>query len=166
MAYLERQLWLKKPEVPAYTRLSLLSMEEPMEKPQKMPQIYGYLVCLVAVITVLISASTLVYAILDLDDPIHAGFNPGGAPSLASFDNYKMDILRSVPKDAEGGKSSYLPDDQTLRATYEAAKSDKIQHIRHESNRTIVIDTILIIICVVLFITHWRWMRKLAKAEA
>ena len=137
-----------------------------MEKTSRMPQVYGYLVCLVAVITVLICASTLVYAILDLGDPIHAGYTPAGTPSLASFDNYKMDVLKSVPKEGESVKAAYLPDDQTLRAMYEAAKDDKIQRERHEANRTIVIDSILIAICIVLFVTHWRWMRKLSKAEA
>ncbi len=136
-----------------------------MEKSQKMPQIYGYLVCLTSVITFLICASTLMYAVLDLGDPIHAGFTPAEAPSLASFDNYKMDILRSAPKEGESARASYVPDDQTLRAMYEAAKDDKIQRVRHESNRTIVIDTILIIICIALFVTHWRWMKKIAKAD-
>jgi hypothetical protein len=135
-----------------------------MEKSQRMAQIYGDLVCLVAVITVLICVSTLVSAILDLGDPLHAGWTPPGAPSLASFDNYKTDILKSAPKEGEAAKM-YIPDDQTLRAMYEAAKNDKIQNVRHESNRTIVIDTILIVICIVLFVTHWRWMRKLAKAD-
>jgi hypothetical protein len=137
-----------------------------MEKLQRMPQIYGYLVCLVAVITFLICSSTLIYAIIDLGDPIHAGFNPAGTPSLASFDNYKMDILKSVPKEGEAAKTSYLPDDQTLRAMYEAAKDDKIQRERHDANRSIVIDSILIVICVALFVTHWRWMRKFARLEA
>lgn len=77
-----------------------------------------------------------------------------------------MDILKSVPREGESAKTAYIPDDQTLRAMYEAAKDDKIQRVRHEANRTIVIDIILIVICIVLFVTHWRWMRKLAKAEA
>jgi hypothetical protein len=136
-----------------------------MEKPQRMAQIYGYLVCLVAVITVLICVSTLLSAILDLGDPIHAGWTPPGTPSLASFDNYKADILKSAPKEAEGAKAGYVLDEQTLRAMYEAAKNDKIQGVRHESNRAIVISTILIVICVVLFVMHWRWVRKLAKAD-
>lgn len=136
-----------------------------MEKPQRMPQIYGYLVCLVAIITVLICVSTLVSAILDLGDPIHAGWTPPGAPSLASYDNYKMDILRSMPKEGDAAKSAYLPDDTTLRAMYEAAKNDKIQFVQHESHRTIIIDSILIVICIVLFVTHWKWARRLSKAE-
>jgi hypothetical protein len=134
-----------------------------MEKPQGMPQVYGYLVCLVAVITVLICVGALVSAILDLGDPIHSGWIEG--PSLASFENYKADIMKSAPKEVEAAKTTYIPNDQTLRTMYEAAKNDKIQRVRHESNRTIVIDIILIVICLILFITHWRWMRKLAKVE-
>ena len=135
-----------------------------MEKPQRMAQVYGYLVCLVAVITTLICVSTLVSAIIDLGDPLHSGWTPPGSPSLASFENYKADILKSTPKESEAAKT-YIPDDQTLRAMYEAAKNDKIQSVRHESNRTIVIDAILLVICIVLFATHWRWVRKLAKAD-
>ena len=136
-----------------------------MEKPQRMAQIYGYLVCLVAIITFLICVSALVSAVLDLGDPLHAGWTPPGTPSLASFDNYKADILKSVPKEAEAVKAGYVLDEKTLRSMFEAAKNDKIQSVRHESNRTIAIDAILIVICIVLFVTHWRWVRKLSKAE-
>jgi hypothetical protein len=137
-----------------------------MEKPTRMPQIYGYLVCLISVITFLICVSTLISAISDLGDPIHSGYTPAGSPSLASYANYKMDILKSGSKDPESGKAAYLPDEETLRAMYEAAKNDKIQYVEHEAHRTIVIDGILIVVCVALFLTHWTWMRKIGRAEA
>jgi hypothetical protein len=138
-----------------------------MEKPYRVAQIYGYTVCLVAVITFLISVSTLVNAIMNLGDPLHAGTSYASqmAPSLASFENYKMDILRAPQKEGETQKATYIPDDQTLRTMYEAAKSDKIQFAQHEANRSIIVDSLLIIICVALFGTHWRWMRKLARVE-
>lgn len=136
-----------------------------MEKTHRVAQIYGYLVCLVAIITFLICVSSLISAILDLGDPLHSGWIPPGTPSLASFDNYRADILKSSPKEAEVAKTGYVLDEQTLRAMYEAAKNDKIQNVRHESNRTIIIDSMLIVICIVLFVTHWRWVKKLAKAE-
>lgn len=136
-----------------------------MENPHKMAKIYGYLVCLVAVITLLICVSTLIYAIIDLGNPLLAGWVQPGTPSLASYENYKMDILKSMPKQDDATKNSYMPDDQTLRGMYEAAKQDKIQRSLHEANRTIVVDTILIVICIVLFFTHWRWMQKLPKVE-
>jgi len=133
-----------------------------MEKSQKVgAQIYGYAVCLTAVITFLISVSTLVNAILDLGDPLHAGWTPPEAPSLASFENYKMDILRSMPASESGGQASYVPDDETLEGMYEAAKNDKIQSSQHSSMRNVMIGGILMVVCIILFITHWRWMKKI-----
>ena len=73
-----------------------------MEKSHKVvAQIYGYTVCLVAVITLLVTITTLVNAVFDLQDPLHADSKfqgLQGSPSLASFENYKMDVLKS-PKD-------------------------------------------------------------------
>lgn len=137
-----------------------------MEKSQKIgAQIYGYTVCLVAVITFLLSVTAFVNAIIDLGDPIHAGWNAAGAPSLASFENYKMDVLRSLPKGEDAAKTSYIPDDQTLRGMYEAAKNDKILSVRHSSNRSMIISGLLIFICLVLFVTHWKWMQKNNRPE-
>jgi hypothetical protein len=135
-----------------------------MEKSQKVgAQIYAYSICIVAVITFLISVTTLVNALIDLQDPLHVfGWAPGG-PSLASYENYKMDILKSSQKGDESVQTSYVPDDQTLRAMYEAAKADRIQSVKHQSNKSIIVGSLLIFICVILFVTHWRWVRKLNK---
>ena len=138
-----------------------------MEKSQKVwAQIYGYTVCVVAVIAFLISITTLVNAIINLQDPIHGGMWFNQAPSLASFENYKMDILKSLQKGEEASKASYVPDDQTLRGMYEAARTDRIQSVKHQSNKSIIVGGLLISICVILFVTHWRWVRKLNKLAA
>jgi hypothetical protein len=135
-----------------------------MEKSQKVgAQIYAYSICVVAVITFLISVTTLVNAFIDLQDPIHVfGWGPGGA-SLASYENYKMDILKSSQKGDESVKTSYVPDEQTLHAMYEAARADRIQSVKHQANKSIIVGSLLIIICVVLFVTHWTWVRRLNK---
>ena len=136
-----------------------------MEKSRKVgAQIYGYAVCLVAVITFLISITTLVNAVLDLGDPLHAGYTPPGSPSLASFENYKMDMLKSTQQGEGTSTASFIPDDETLRAMYEAAKNDKIQSTRHQSTKNVMIGGLLMIVCIVLFITHWRWMQKIARS--
>jgi len=132
-----------------------------MEKQNRIPQIYGYAVCLVTVVTFLISVTTLVNAVIDLGDPLHAEGGFRGGPSLASFENYKMDVLKSPQAEL-----AYVPDDQTLSAMYEAARDDRIQSVKHRILRSIIVTSMLIILCVVFFSTHWRWMRRLAKAEA
>jgi len=70
-----------------------------------------------------------------------------------------MDMLKTTQTGDVSNKASYIPDDETLRAMYEAAKNDKIQSTRHRSMQNIIIGGLLIIICIVLFITHWRWMQ-------
>jgi hypothetical protein len=136
-----------------------------MEKSNRIvAQVYGYAVCLVAVITLLICVSSLVTAIIDLGDPIHSGFTPQGSPSLASYENYKMDVLKSCQKGNETNTESYVPNEETMKAMYEAAKNDKIQSSKHQSNKTIVISSMMITISIVLFFLHWFWMRRLAKS--
>jgi hypothetical protein len=136
-----------------------------MEKPHRMAQIYGYIVCLVAVITFIICLANFIPAIMDLGDPLHAGsmFGMQNSPSLASYENYKMDILKSSSKEGEQSTQAYVPDDQTLRTMYEAAKEDRIQTSRHQSTRTIVVSSIVMLLSIALFLSHWMWMRKLMK---
>jgi hypothetical protein len=128
-----------------------------MEKQSKAPMIYGYAVCLVAVITFIICIAGLVNAVMDLSDPLHAGWNFNKQPSLASFENYKMDVLSAK------NETTFNPDDETLRSMYEAAKADKIQSVKHSRTRDITVNGLLIVICIVLFTTHFLWMRRLHK---
>ena len=44
-----------------------------MEKQHRVAQIYGYTVCLVAVITLIICVANIIPAIMDLSDPLHSG---------------------------------------------------------------------------------------------
>ncbi len=136
-----------------------------MEKPHRMAQIYGYTVCLVTVITFIICVANIVPAIIDLGDPLHAQgmFFPAGTPSLASFDNYKMDILKSSKSDDLKTAPGWVPDDQQLRSMYEAAKQDRITQANHSSTRSILVNSLVILICIILFTFHWIWMRRLTK---
>ena len=136
-----------------------------MEKPHRVAQVYGYTVCLVAVIAFIICIANLVPSIMDLGDPLHAGnqFFQAGTPSLASFDNYKMDILKSSSKEGQQAAPEYVPNDETLMKMYQAAREDRINSAQHVSIRSIVVNGLIIFICIVLFAIHWVWMRRLAK---
>ena len=142
--------------------------EVPLEKPNKIVQAYGYLVCLVAVITFIICVSILVMELINLGDPLRASVPSygGRTPSMASFENYKMDIIMGLQKAESESKQSYLPDDQTLRTMYEAVKNEMIQKTLFTARRNIIVNVILILVCIALFIRHWFWMRKLNRAAA
>lgn len=138
-----------------------------MEKSQRITaQIYGYAICLVAVLTFIFSTIALVNSIIDLGDPFHSGFTPEGSPSLASFENYKMDVMRMTQKGDETVKAQFSPDEQTLKAMYESAKNDKIQSAKHQANKSIIISSIMILISFILFFTHWRWMKRIGKSDS
>jgi len=136
-----------------------------MEKPHRMAQIYGYIVCLVSVITFIICLANIISSIIDLGDPMHSGsiYNMQNSPSLASFENYKMDILKSKDKESAENTQAYMPDDQTIHAMYEAARSEKKQNAVHIAKRSIIVSSIIILFSIILFITHWMWMRRLTK---
>ena len=129
------------------------------EKSQKIQMIYGYAVCIVAVITFLISVTSVVYSLIDLTDPINAHRTYGNdAPSLASYNNYKIDIIKSLDP-----KHDVDLDDTTLKSMYESAKLDAIAKVKHNAYRTIIVNSLLLLICIVLFTTHFIWMRKISK---
>ena len=153
----EKYINIKVKQKERYVNQPKKQLEESMEKKQRIAQIYGYVVCLVTVITFLISVTHLVNAIIDLIDPLYARHSD---LNLASFENFKMDALKSTQKEP-----AYVPDDQTLRAMYEAAKADIIKSVQHRTRRSIIVNSLLIALCFALFGTHWRWMRKLARAE-
>jgi hypothetical protein len=134
-----------------------------MEKNQIIAKIYGYMICLVAVITFLICITDLVNSIIDRCDPIHAD-RYSSSTNLASFETYKMDLLKETKSEGDTSKATFIPDDKTMKAMYETVKAEQMQSSLHKINRNIVVDSLLIVICIILFGLHWRWMRKLAKA--
>jgi len=132
------------------------------EKSQKIQMVYGYAVCLVAVITFLISITSMVSSLMDLTDPINAYRTYGkDAPSLASYENYKIDIIRSI----DPGHEIEL-DDATLMLMYEAAQQDAISKVKHNAYRSVIVSSLVLLICIILFTTHWIWMRKLSKKDS
>lgn len=127
-----------------------------MEKQNKVRRIYGYAVAIIAIIVFIINIASLINALLDLSDPLHAERTD---TSLVSFESYKLDALKGLREDVP------IPDDQTLRAMYEAAKNDVIQSVQFHSKRSMTVSGLLIVISIILFTTHLIWMRKLAKVE-
>ncbi len=129
-----------------------------MEKKSKIPQVYGYAVCIVAIITILISVTVLINSVIDASDPLYAW---GDDQRLSSFENFKVDALQSGKNEA-----SYIPNDDTLKVMFEDAKNYKIRRVKHQTTKSIIVSSILIVISVTLFITHWSWMRKIDKQQS
>ena len=132
------------------------------EKSTKIQMVFGYAVCLVAVIAFLISASSMVYSLIDLTDPINAYRTYGkDVPSLASFDNYKIDIIKSL----DPGHDLEL-NDEKLTSMYDAAKEDAISKVKHSAYRSLFVNGLVVIITILLFVFLLMWLRRLRKKSA
>jgi hypothetical protein len=125
-----------------------------MDKRSRLAQLYGYLVCLVAVITFLICIGNIVAAAFDLSDPLHARGHFEEQRILSSLENYRMHVLSSLPE------GQPVPEDESIRAMYEAARDAQIQTVRLGSMRSITVSGLLVVVSVVLFVAHWIWLRR------
>lgn len=128
-----------------------------MDKKNKIIQVYAVVICVVTVITVIICTAGLISALIDSKDPLHARRYE---LQLTSFENFKMDALKSTQKD-----QAYIPNDETMHKMYESARADKIMSVQHSTNRTFIVNSLLAIISVILFALHWWLIRKVGKGE-
>lgn len=145
-----------------------------MEKSTRIiPLIYGYAVCLTAIIVTLISVSMIIGAIFSLNDPVRSNNTRyfGPPSNVSSFESYKIDVLTgrgqtAVSPEGEKSDKGYTPSDAELRTSYEATKADHVAGLKLEAKKSITNGIILILIAVALFVTHWRWLTKLNRASA
>jgi hypothetical protein len=134
----------------------------------RIAQVYGYAVCLITVVVMLIAIKQVVDAAFDLSDPIRAeggGYGRMGR-TLTNFELYKIDARR-MPE-MRGGPTSVGPpqtpadtlSDTELRRLYEAEREQAIGNARFRAIRSLVGNLLLIVLAAVLFGIHWRWLKQ------
>ena len=135
-------------------------MPDSVDKPNRIAQIYGYTVCLVAIIVVLISVTGIVNAIFERANPLQAG-RFGGAV-LTSFDAYQATGSReATPSDPnQAARRDTIPT-AVLRQRYDALVADRIATTRYQTGKTLTTSGILLLVAIGLFVFHWRWARRL-----
>lgn len=138
-----------------------------MAKIHVVAQIYGYAVCLVTVLTFLFSVPPLLESAIDLADIPNSR---GGDLSYSSFDRYKVNFLlhMSESSEVEGGKNDKTvkpPDDQTLMRMYESERTDSYKNVLHRARRTVIQKSFFMLLSVLLFAFHWRWVRKFSTSS-
>ncbi len=126
----------------------LVNKGEDMDRPNRMAHLYGYTV------------SSILNAFFDRANPLQSD-NPFGT-SYTSFEGYKATYRReqAVFDRGEGAKPDTLSE-ASLRARYDALVRDRIAATRYRTSKSITIGLIFLALAVVLFITHWRWVRRL-----
>ena len=143
----------------------------------RISQAYGYGVCFITVIVMLIGIKQVVDAAFDLSDPVRA--NGGGygtmGRNITSFELYKADAKRQpenrgAPNGPDGpaarvdqSSSRAAADtasDAELRRLYEAERESVIANVRFRSIRSLVGNLLLLVVAAVLFVIHWRWLKR------
>jgi hypothetical protein len=127
-------------------------------------QVYGYAVCFITVIVMLIAIKGLVDAAFDLSDPVRAEGGRMGR-SLTNFEVYKMDARQQGTRAAPGPAVQQASPDSTmsdayLRRMYEAERETAAGNARFRAIRSLVGNLLLIVLAGALFGMHWRWLRK------
>jgi hypothetical protein len=131
--------------------------------------LYGYVVCVIAVITFLVNISGFVDSMFDRANPLGGrnNYGPYGG-SLTSFEAFQATYennrpMRTSPTPPAPGDT--LTTEQ-LRVRYEALKNDRIETTRYQSMQRLVKHALLILLSLILFATHWIWLRRHKDAAA
>lgn len=133
---------------------------ETPETPNRLAQMYGYTVCLVTVIVGLTTASSILDAAYDRAQPLQQEWSVGA--SLVSFEAYKATYERERMRIPDGVPSEQAtPSDDVLRGRYDALVADRLAATRYRTTKTFLTSGILFLLSAALFITHWRWLRRL-----
>jgi hypothetical protein len=138
----------------------------------RIAQAYGYAVCFITVIVMLIGIKQVIDAAFDLSDPIRAeggGYGRMGGP-LTSFEVYKVSVRRQIvmrqyggPTPAGVGPSQAPADtlsDVEMRRLYDAEREVAIGNVHFRASRSLVGNLLLIVLAGILFTIHWRWLKK------
>lgn len=140
-----------------------------MERSDRVPQLYGYSVCLVAIIVMLANVHSLVNRAFILSNPVaSSGAFGWGGVVLTSFEAYKATMDRAqyvMPPQPAANTSAPKPTESELRARYEALRADHVARATLEARRDITSGLLLLLISGGLFVWHWRWLRRPGAAQ-
>ena len=135
-----------------------------VERPERIPQLYGYTVCLIALVWAITSFLSLVGNALTLSAPeLRGSMEFGWEPSVSSFEAFRTTYDRSRligASDAREAHLDTLPEPE-LRRRYEALRADRVQRVRFEARREMIMSLISLVIAIPLFVFHWRRLRRL-----
>jgi len=140
-----------------------------VERPERVPQLYGYTVCLIALMWAVISVISIVENALSLSAPeLRASSEYPWEPSVTSFEAFRTTYDRtrqfSAP-DPTQAKLDSVPEAE-LRRRYEGLRADRIHRARYEARRDLIVASLSLLIAAGLFTFHWRWLRRTVATAA
>lgn len=137
----------------------------------RIAQAYGYAVCLIAVIAMLIGVGNIADAAIERSNPLMADGRYSRADgSLTSFEAYRASRGWMGAPTREGPDGRPVAGDtmttEALRARYEALRADQLARVSFGTAQRLVKHGLLVVVALALFVGHWRWLRTRERAEA
>ena len=140
-----------------------------VERPERVPQLYGYTLCLVGLLWGLTSLIGIVRNVQTLAAPeYYQQMEFGPEPSITSFEAFRLTYDRvrqfSSMNPAEV-KLDSVPDAE-LRQRYETFRRDRIAQTAVQARQALVTKLISLLLAIALFAFHWRWLKRRVPALA
>lgn len=140
-----------------------------VEHSERVPQLYGYTVCLVALLMGLASLKSSVDSILTLAEPTQAAEAPWmgrGEPSVTSFEAFRetYERFREMRVGPDAPRPEPIAEDE-LRRRYEALRADRAARNTVFARRSLVTSGLWLLVSIALFVIHWRWLGRRARAR-
>lgn len=136
-----------------------------IDNSSRMAQAYGYIVCLIAVVVGLASLAGMVGSLFDYADPVHSDKYGRSGMSVTSYNAYKREYYSRQPAAPRPGPdvttrpADSLPD-VTLRQMYQEDRADHIDNTKFRALRSLVSSLLLLVVSLILFSVHWKWLRR------
>jgi hypothetical protein len=138
---------------------------ESMERPaNRIAQLYGYAVCLIAIVIFIVTVRGVAAALITMSDPLEA--QTPYAQSLTSFEAYKASLEQPNMPYAVGTNAQARPgaSDAQLRQRYEDLRAERLASTLYQAKTDLTLNGLLLVISIILFVVHWRWLRTLGRA--
>jgi hypothetical protein len=115
-----------------------------------------------------VSTVNIVESALTLSAPEYRGGPDYGIePSVSSFEAFRTTYDRSrrmMSMDSPQAKLDSVPEPE-LRRRYEALRADRIERNTVSARRSLITSVFSLIVAVVLFAVHWRWLRRVGGTK-
>lgn len=129
------------------------------------PQVYGYAVCLICVIIVLVSTHSIIDSAFDYANPMSSGM-VGGYSGVPPYDVYRRGPGPvTVGSSAEPINGSSIPD-TAARRMYKEEHKQEIAAARFRALRSLVSSIVFLLLATTMFLLHWRWIRRIGAEAA
>lgn len=132
-----------------------------VERPERVPQLYGYTVCLIGLVWALTSVMGIVRSGLALSAPAYQRQNDFAEPSVTSFETFRLsyDRTRRFLNPQTGAVQLDSVPAAELRRRYDAYRSDHIERVEVQAKQSLITQMVSLLIAVGIFVFHWRWLR-------